>query len=85
MNGTDRNGGYMGIYHTPATYGPAATQMAWPCADTLAAQDCSMMCDVCDMLRDIRGVVSDTNKMVKHIYHKVHREAPKVSPEASTK
>lgn len=54
-------------------------------APTYSGHDCSMMCDVCDMLRNIQSVVSDTNKMVKNIYHKIHREAPKTSPESNTK
>ena len=34
MNGADRNGGYMDIYHTPATYGPATTWgTTLPCPD----------------------------------------------------
>lgn len=86
MNGADRNGGYMDIYHTPATYGPATTWgTTLPCPDVYSGHDCSVMCDVCDMLRNIQSVVSDTNKMVKNIYHKIHREAPKTSPESNTK
>lgn len=43
------------------------------------------MCDVCDMLQDICNIVTDTNKMVKTIYKKIHRETESASTEANHK
>jgi hypothetical protein len=88
MNGTYRNGaGHAGIPPSamvPATWGPVASYGAC-CPETYAAEQSSMMCDVCDLLQDICNTVTDTNKMVKTIYKKVIRDTEGASNEAKGK
>jgi len=87
MNGHERNGGaYTSLYQaamTPATYGPTAYEAY--CPEEYAGYEYSAMCDVCDMLRDIQGIVSDTNKVVKQIYKKLYREPDRAVPEPDKK
>lgn len=96
MNEAKRNGyglpaGYAEAAMTPATYGPAQYQPCGPaygaytCAGAYETEKHMMMCDVCDMLHDIKSVVSDTNGMVKNIYHKCFRETQRTSTEAEKK
>jgi len=96
MNEPKRNGyglppGFVEAAMTPATcghqpcgpaYAPAHTAFAGAAYET---EKHMMMCDVCDMLHDIKCIVSDTNSMVKHIHQKCLRDTPRALGEAEKK
>ena len=97
VNETKRNGHRMpaGLFEaamTPATCGPqpcgpayAPAYGAHTYAGAYESEKHMMMCDVCDMLHDIKCIVTDTNSMVKSIYHKCCRETPRTSTETQKK
>ncbi len=100
MNEPKRNGhglpaGFAEAAMTPATCGPH------PCGPTYASayapayaafagaayesEKHMMMCDVCDMLHDIKCIVTDTNSMVKRIHQKCFRDTQRALSETEKK